>query len=128
MRWLDGITDSLGMSLSKLWEIMKDREDGMLQSMGSPAVRPDLATQQQQQGDTLVALNTFMMLYTHRHNLCTNFHRQDKLCSCWTTTPPPLSYPLVTSNRLSVSTTLTPLGTSFQWIMLYLSFVSGLFH
>ena len=41
MRWLDGITDVLDMSLSKLQELVMDREAGVLQSMVSQRVGHD---------------------------------------------------------------------------------------
>ena len=54
MRWLDSITNSMDMNLSKLQKIVEDRGAWCVEAMGSQRVRHDLVTEKQQQNTFLI--------------------------------------------------------------------------
>ena len=67
IKWLDGITDSMDMNLSKFWELVMDGRPGVLQSMGSKRVGHDWVSELNR---TEVTLNSWNVQGI-RHEFCT---------------------------------------------------------
>ena len=59
MKWLGGITNAVDMNLDKLQEMVRDREPGMLLSMGSQRVRHDWVI------ELNLTIQGFLCLYTN---------------------------------------------------------------
>ena len=69
---MDGVTDSMDMSLSKLGD--NEGQGGLraaVHGVANSQTRLSSCTTTPQ-GDSSVALSTFVVLYTHRHSLCTD--------------------------------------------------------
>ena len=79
MRWLDGIIDSMGRSLSELWEMVKNREAWRPAVYGVIKNWHDWATEQQ---PGLPRLKNFKNIYSESYAGGNKFSRQGTLLPC----------------------------------------------